>query len=134
MLNEYSVHDNDWLQSIYDLRVKWARPWVRWAWSVGMKSTQLSESINSDLKDYLKSDYNLVQFFIHFERLVNEKQYKEYEVEYNLSYMLPRIKVQVRILRHVAKIYTKTIFEEFQAEYVTSLKLCISNCEQFEDC
>ena len=39
MLDEYGVRDNEWLQSIYDLRQKWARPWVRWAWSTGMKST-----------------------------------------------------------------------------------------------
>ena len=81
MLHEYDVDDNEWLKSIYDLRLKWATPWVTWAWSAGMKSTQLSESINSDLKDYLKSNYNLVQFFNHFESLVNEKRYKEYEAE-----------------------------------------------------
>ncbi|GMP34943.1 hypothetical protein CsSME_00007598 [Camellia sinensis var. sinensis] len=56
-----------------------------------MKSTQLSESLNADLKEYLRSDYNLIQFFIHFER--------------------------------ARDVYTKTIFEEFQDEYVGSLEL-----------
>ena len=37
------------------------------SFSVGMTTTQLSESINFDLKDYLQSDYDIVKFFIHFE-------------------------------------------------------------------
>ncbi|KAI8564273.1 hypothetical protein RHMOL_Rhmol03G0168700 [Rhododendron molle] len=86
MLDEYNLRSNAWLQRIFDLREKWARPYTRWAWSAGMKSTQLSESFNSDLKDYLRSDHNLVQFFTHFERLLDEKRYKEREAKYALSY------------------------------------------------
>ncbi|KAL5776613.1 hypothetical protein ACOSP7_009539 [Xanthoceras sorbifolium] len=63
MLDAYGMHDNDWLKT----------------WSAGMKSTQLNESFNASLKDYLKSDLNLSQFFMHFERMVNDKRYKELE-------------------------------------------------------
>ncbi|KAF7143109.1 hypothetical protein RHSIM_Rhsim05G0213300 [Rhododendron simsii] len=126
MLNEYNLYSNTWLQRIFDLREKWARPYVRWAWSAGMKSTQLSESFNSDLKDYLRSNHNWVQFFTHFERLLDEKRYKEREAEYALSYKLPKIKVSVKMLIEAGKVYTKTIFEEFQEEYVDALELCIT--------
>ncbi|GMP40759.1 hypothetical protein CsSME_00011083 [Camellia sinensis var. sinensis] len=60
-----------------------------------MKSTQLSESLNADLKEYLRSNYSLIQFFTHFER--------------------------------AGDVYTKTIFEEFQDEYVGSLELYVAN-------
>ncbi|XP_028080652.1 protein FAR1-RELATED SEQUENCE 5-like [Camellia sinensis] len=134
MLDEFDVHDNSWLQSIFHLRKIWVRAYVRWTWSVGMKSTQLSESLNADLKEYLRSDYNLIQFFIHFERVLNEKRYKEYEAEYALSYKLPRIKVQVLMLTQAGDVYTKTIFEEFQDEYVGSLELYVANCVHKDDC
>ncbi|XP_028110324.1 protein FAR1-RELATED SEQUENCE 5-like [Camellia sinensis] len=134
MLDEFDVHDNSWLQSIFHLRKKWVRAYVRWTWSAGMKSTQLSESLNVDLKEYLRSDYNLIQFFIHFERVLNEKRYKEYEAEYALSYKLPRIKVQVLMLTQAGDVYTKTIFEEFQDEYVGSLELYVANCVHKDDC
>ncbi|GMP49931.1 hypothetical protein CsSME_00016742 [Camellia sinensis var. sinensis] len=56
-----------------------------------MKNTQLSESLNADLKEHLRSDYNLIQFFTHF--------------------------------KMAGDVYTKTIFEKFQDEYVGSLEL-----------
>ncbi|KAF7153688.1 hypothetical protein RHSIM_Rhsim01G0226000 [Rhododendron simsii] len=93
----------------------------------GMKRTQLSVSFNSDLKDYLRSDHNLVQFFTHFERLLDEKRYKEREAEYAISYKLPKIKVSVKMLIEAGKVYTKTIFEEFQEEYVDALQLFITD-------
>lgn len=44
-----------------------------------MKSTQLSESFNTSLEDYLNSDHNVSQFFMHFERVLKDKRYKELE-------------------------------------------------------
>ncbi|TXG69903.1 hypothetical protein EZV62_004838 [Acer yangbiense] len=72
MLEEYNVHDNTWLKSIFGIKEKWAYTYVRHAWSVGMKTTQLSESFNATLKDYLKSDLNVAHFFMHFEMVVND--------------------------------------------------------------
>ncbi|VAH55250.1 unnamed protein product [Triticum turgidum subsp. durum] len=43
-----------------------------------MRSTQLSESLNSDLKDHLKSDLDILRFFKHVERVVQGKRDKEY--------------------------------------------------------
>jgi len=48
----------------------------------GTRSTQLRESFNAALKNYLKSDLNLVQFFTHFERVVNGKRNNESEADY----------------------------------------------------
>ncbi|KAL5736749.1 hypothetical protein ACOSP7_031199 [Xanthoceras sorbifolium] len=61
MLDAYGMHDNDWLKNIFKNRNKWA----------------YFERL------YLKSDLNLSQFFMHFERMVNDKQYKELEAEYD---------------------------------------------------
>jgi len=61
--------------------------------SAGMTTTQLSESINYNLKDYLQSDYDIVKFFIHFERLLDAKRYKELKGEYNLRQKLPKVKI-----------------------------------------
>ena len=113
MLNEYNVHDNTWLKSIFDLKEKWAYTYVRHEWSVGMKSAQLSESFNATLKDYLKSDLNVAQFFMHFKRAVNDKRYKELEAKYDLLYRL----VNVKMLIQAREVYTKVMFLEFQNQF-----------------
>ncbi|XP_028089594.1 protein FAR1-RELATED SEQUENCE 9-like [Camellia sinensis] len=84
----------------------------------GMSTTQLSESFNVFLKDYLNCDHNLMEFFMHFERVLYEKMYKELEAEYNLSQKLLRVSIPTLMLKQVAEIYTRTIFEEFQNEYM----------------
>ena len=61
--------------------------YARHAWFAGMKTTQFDESFNATLKDYLKSDLNVAQFFMHFKRAVNDKRYKELEAEYDLLYI-----------------------------------------------
>ncbi|XP_042509164.1 protein FAR1-RELATED SEQUENCE 5-like [Macadamia integrifolia] len=73
LLNEYDVKDNAWLQRIYGLKSQWTKCYMKNTFIIGIRSTQLSESLNSDLKDYLKSTLDVVQFFKHFGRVLNQK-------------------------------------------------------------
>ncbi|XP_024199774.1 protein FAR1-RELATED SEQUENCE 9-like [Rosa chinensis] len=119
MLCKYNVCSNPWLEKIYEIKEKWAKCYMKEVFTIGMRSTQLSESLNSDLKAYLKSDMDIMRFFKQFERVANEKHYKELEAEYNSRQKLPRVKVQKSpVLQQAAKIYTPSIFEKyFQEEF-----------------
>ncbi|WCJ37951.1 hypothetical protein M5689_019039 [Euphorbia peplus] len=77
------VEDNSWLKSIYKVKEKWAKCYMRNVYTLGVRSTQLTESLNWDLKDYLKSYLDLIQFFKHFERIVEDKRYNELKEEYD---------------------------------------------------
>jgi hypothetical protein len=46
-------------------------------YTLGLRSTQLSESLNSALKDHFKSNFDIIRFLKNFERLVQEKRDKE---------------------------------------------------------
>ena len=59
-----------------------------------MKTTELSESFNANLKDCLCTNLNIVEFFTHFEIVVNQKWDKELEAEYNSRQKLPRLKLK----------------------------------------
>jgi SWIM zinc finger len=83
-----------------------------------MRSTQLSESFNSDLKRHLKSDLNLMEFFTQFERVVNGKRYNESEAEKDSIDKLPIVKMKkAPMLVQASKVYTPCIYKEFQEEY-----------------
>ena len=60
MLSYYNVQEDSWLSSIYKVKEKWAKCYMKNTRTLGMRSTQLSESLNGDLKDYLKSDLDLL--------------------------------------------------------------------------
>ena len=71
-----------WLDSIYKFKEKWAECYMRDVFTLGMRSTQLSESFNSDLKNHLKSDFDIIQFLKHFERAVQGKRNKELDFRF----------------------------------------------------
>ena len=68
------VHRQTWLDSIYKLREKWAECYMRHVFSLGVRSTQLSESFNNAMKKHLKSNFDIIRFLKHFERTVQEKR------------------------------------------------------------
>ena len=50
-----------WFPFIYKEKKKWAYCYTKNNFSLGVQSTQLSESLNKDLKSYLKSDMDIVR-------------------------------------------------------------------------
>ncbi|XP_028053009.1 protein FAR1-RELATED SEQUENCE 5-like [Camellia sinensis] len=132
MLDKYDAHDNHWLKLTFAVKEKWGWPYVRSTWVVGMSTTQLSESFNAFLTDYIYSDFNLNEFFMNFERVLYEKRYKELEVGYALCQRLPKVKATIRMLIQMGNVYTKKIFEEFQNEYFQSIESHIEAIEYGE--
>ena len=94
MIDKYATHDCSWLDRIYKLKKKWAKCYMKNTLTLGVRSTQLSESLNGDLKAYLKSDLDIVQFFKHFERVVEQKRHKELEGEFNARQKFPKLSLK----------------------------------------
>jgi zinc finger SWIM domain-containing protein 3 len=126
LLVEHNVPDDSWLHTIFRVKEKWAWAYVRKTFTAGMRSTQLSKSFNAYLKNHLKSDLNLVQFFTHFERVVNGKRSNESQTDYESTHKLPRLKMKkAPMLVQAGNIYTPKLFEEFQEEYEEYQGTCI---------
>ncbi|KAL7264194.1 hypothetical protein ACSBR1_002196 [Camellia fascicularis] len=113
----------------FGVKEKWGWPYVRNAWDASMSSTQLGESFNAFLKDFIQSDHNVMQFFMHFDQVLCEKRNKELQAKYALCQKLLRVNIKVKIMEHAADIYTTKIYEEFQDEYVKSLEVNIEETE-----
>jgi zinc finger SWIM domain-containing protein 3 len=118
------VHKQTWLDSIYKVKEKWAECFMRHVFSLGVRSTQLSESFNNSLKNHLKSDFDIVRFLKHFDRTVDAKRNKELESEFQARKNIPRIKMSTPMLIQASQVYTPIIFEAFQGEYERSMAAC----------
>jgi zinc finger SWIM domain-containing protein 3 len=101
--------------------------------TLGMRSTQLSESLNNDLKIHFKSDFEIIRFFKHFERVVQGKRNNELNSEFESRKKLPKLFMRrpPPMLLQASKLYTPGIFEAFQGEYEISLSACT---RQFDGC
>lgn len=113
-----------WLDSIYNLKEKWAACYMKDVFTLGIRSTQLSESLNSDLKHYLKSNLDIIRFLKQFERVVQGKRNKELDSTFDSRKKFPRIKMRTPMLLEVSKLYIHNIFEVFQDEYERSMRAC----------
>jgi zinc finger SWIM domain-containing protein 3 len=118
-----------WLDSIYKVKEKWAECYMKDVFTLGMRSTQLSESLNSDLKRHFESDFDIIRFLKQFERVVEYKRKKELQSEFDSRKILPRIKMRTPMLIQASKLYTPTIFEAFQSEYERSMVACTTTLE-----
>ncbi|TXG54145.1 hypothetical protein EZV62_019401 [Acer yangbiense] len=72
--------------------------------------------------NHLQSDHHLVQVFKHFERVLNDKRYKELEAKYALCQKIPQVQRPIKMLIEAGKVYIKIIFEEFQDEFMSALE------------
>ncbi|KAM0873937.1 hypothetical protein ACQ4PT_037741 [Festuca glaucescens] len=95
-----------------------------------MRSTQLSESLNSDLKNHLKSDLDILRFFKHLERVVQGKRDNELNEEYESRKKIPRVRIRTPAIIQASKVYTPRIFEDFQNEYERSISTYIRPSEE----
>nr|XP_027123965.1 protein FAR1-RELATED SEQUENCE 5-like [Coffea arabica] len=126
MVKKHNLENNEWLSGLYRIRDKWATCMMKERWTAGMRSTQLSESLNTTTKNHLKLDHDLVQFFRHFNRVVDEKRHNELIAEYEMRQKLPMVGLrQTPMLVHASETYSPTVFVAFQNEYGESTAMVI---------
>jgi len=73
LVAKFDLFDNNWVKSMYGIKQKWASCHMNKAITLGMRSTQLSESLNSSFKACMSPGISVIQFFQHFEKVVEEK-------------------------------------------------------------
>ncbi|KAF7811452.1 protein FAR1-RELATED SEQUENCE 5-like [Senna tora] len=133
ILLDYNVHENTWIRSIYSLKEKWAACYMKRFLTLGMRSTQLSESLNADVKRCLKPDVDILQFFKHFELVVEDKRYNELKCEFEAREKVPRLRYPSSpMIQQLAKVYTPTIFEMFQDQIDLFFTCCVKQRRESE--
>ncbi|KAJ4765730.1 Protein FAR1-RELATED SEQUENCE 5 [Rhynchospora pubera] len=118
-----------WLEIIYDSRKKWAHCFMKNAYTLGILCAQASVSISSNLKAYLNCKLDICRFLEYFDRDLDENHEREIKSESDMASKLPRLKLNVPILREARKLYTPKVFELFQAEFELSGSAYIEGLE-----
>ncbi|XP_057418076.1 protein FAR1-RELATED SEQUENCE 1-like [Lotus japonicus] len=115
LLAKFDVEENAWLQRMYTMKEKWAYCHMKKTFSLGMRSTQISESVNAEIKGFTNVNLDIIKFFKRFEDVGEEKRYNELKCEYEARQKIPKLKnIYSNILKQVSELYTPTIFDIFQ--------------------
>ena len=116
MLNKYDPKNNCWLQRQFELREKWALVYKKKTFCTDMSTIQRSESMNSLIKRHITYNYDLLRFFYHFQRLVDDRCFEELRADFKATQSRPSLEYQVEILKDAACVYTPVVFKLFNRE------------------
>ncbi|XP_009123544.1 protein FAR1-RELATED SEQUENCE 5-like [Brassica rapa] len=116
-LNKHKLTDNKWLKNLFEVKEKWAMVYGRHTLTADSVSTQRSKSMNSILKRYLRRSFDLLTFFKHYERALDDRRYKELVADFGMMHTLPVLVASVKMLQHAEEVYTPEVFTLFQKEY-----------------
>ena len=78
-----------------------------------MSTIQKGESMNNQIKKYIVYNYDLLLFFHHFQRLIDDRHYVELKSDFKATQSRPSLAHPVEILKHAASFYTLAIFKLF---------------------
>lgn len=126
MLEKYNLQQNEWLRWMYREREKWAVVFGQNTFFVDIRGFHLGEILSHNLRSYLNSDLDIVEFFNHFETVVDEQRYKEIEASDGIRRCFPRLMGNVVLLKHASDAYTPRAFEVFQRGYEKSLNVFVN--------
>ncbi|XP_021892059.1 protein FAR1-RELATED SEQUENCE 5-like isoform X1 [Carica papaya] len=130
MLDSYGLQQNEWLRWMFREREKWAVVYGRNTFFIDMNSSHMGENLSNSLRNYLNSNQELLQFIKHFERVINELQYRETEANAKMNSCMPRLMANVVLLKHASEIYTPKAFELLQLEYEKCLNIVVNPCSE----
>ncbi|CAN0899150.1 Protein FAR1-RELATED SEQUENCE 5 [Linum grandiflorum] len=124
-----------WLTGIYKLMGQWSRAWLQHTYTNGMRSSQLSESCNSNLRKYMKRNFNLSEFFTHFNRMLERKRRKYLRLDFKSRNSTPlNLFKDSPVTKQFASQYTRTIFNKFiEDEYAPTLSIAFTRLPQDVD-
>ncbi|GKV07865.1 hypothetical protein SLEP1_g19575 [Rubroshorea leprosula] len=132
MLDVHCLWENEWLHKMFENREQWAIAYRRDIFCADIKSAQLCEGFIANLRKHQKPDLDILSFFKHLGKVLNDWHYKELEANYEMNQHMPRLMGDVILLKRARDVYTPTIFDLFQQEYETCLNIVVNECIETE--
>eukprot|EP00262_Sarcandra_glabra_P016654 TRINITY_DN5490_c0_g1_i1.p1 TRINITY_DN5490_c0_g1~~TRINITY_DN5490_c0_g1_i1.p1 ORF type:complete len:893 (-),score=156.19 TRINITY_DN5490_c0_g1_i1:335-3013(-) len=130
LLDKYNLKENDWLQSIYNLRRQWVPVYLRDTFFAEMPSTDGNEIMGSLFDGYVNADTTLQIFIKQYEKALDSGYRKEVEADYETVYSVPDLKTPSPMEKQAADIYTRSIFENFQEELIETFVYTADKIEE----
>ncbi|XP_073106591.1 protein FAR1-RELATED SEQUENCE 5 isoform X1 [Elaeis guineensis] len=127
MLQKYDLQDNQWLAKLFDEREKWALVYGRETFYADIKSVQQKENLSTELKKYLSPERELLSFFEHYERILDERRCAELQADANAN-LSTKKPPSIRMLRQAANAYTPAAFKMFEREFELYMDCMLYGC------
>lgn len=125
IIQQFNLHDNEWLKEIYDIRRRWIPAYLLDEPLAGlMRTSSRSESENHFFKKFTSRNLMLVEFLTHYDTAMEHQRYVQQLNDYNTKYTIPEFKTDHPLERQAAMMYTRSVFYDVQEDFVASYNHC----------
>ncbi|XP_021714611.1 protein FAR-RED IMPAIRED RESPONSE 1-like [Chenopodium quinoa] len=127
MITTYKLENNRWFKRLYSLKEKWCAALSKDFFSVGILSSQRSESANNVVGFKANKITSLTDFFKIFKQTVTRWRNNESDADFKCSNSKPTSNLPFYgMIKHATEVYTHTIFRYFETEFEFSIG-CVTN-------
>ncbi|CAA0816459.1 Protein FAR1-RELATED SEQUENCE 6 [Striga hermonthica] len=116
MIQRFGIANNEWLQSLYEDRARWAPVYLKDTFFMGMATTRPGESLNPIFDKCLHKQTPLKEFLDKYELALQRKHAEEMTADTESRDSRPELRTRCPFELQVSKLYTRAMFERFQVE------------------
>ncbi|XP_074265988.1 protein FAR1-RELATED SEQUENCE 5-like [Silene latifolia] len=122
MMKDYGLEGHSWFKRLYKHRAKWSTALNNEFFSVGLLSSQRSESTNHAMGFQASKTTSVTAFFGIFETMVRRWRSEEERKEFNGIRSTPTsVYPLADLLLHASQVYTVELFRIFEREFALAM-------------
>ncbi|XP_019155715.1 PREDICTED: protein FAR1-RELATED SEQUENCE 5-like [Ipomoea nil] len=117
LIDEYNLTTHQWFCKLYTERESWIPAYFTdFPLSGLVRTTSHSEAENSVYGKFTRPHSSLVEFYMQYESVIETQRYRQAKLNAECEGYIPEFKTPLALERHVAQLFTITIFYELQKE------------------
>ncbi|RYR08629.1 hypothetical protein Ahy_B05g076415 [Arachis hypogaea] len=134
IISKYGLAENEWVQGIYNDRMKWATAYLREHFFGRIRTTSQCEGIHSLLKNYVDSKTSLLEFMHKFSEVLRHYQNNHLTADFETFYKFPILTTCLESFeKQAAELYTRNIFKLVKDEIEVAGALNVTECPNSGD-
>ncbi|KAJ1423163.1 FAR1 DNA-binding domain [Sesbania bispinosa] len=131
MINEFQLHDNQWIKEVYEKRKIWATAHIRGNFFAGFRTTSRCEGMHAQVGRFVHYRNNLTEFLKQFSRYLAYIRQREVEADFESIIGEPVLQTSMEdIERSAARLYTRKLFLLFRPVLERACGVKVVACEQ----
>ncbi|KAJ0232249.1 Protein FAR-RED ELONGATED HYPOCOTYL 3 [Hirschfeldia incana] len=121
ILAEFNLKEDQWMQSLYKDRRKWAPTYMSDVLLAGMSTSQRGDSVNAFLDKYLHKKTSVQEFVKLYDTILQDRFEEEAKAESETWSKQPTMKSPSPFEKSVSEVYTPAVLKKFQVEVLGAI-------------
>ncbi|KAL0718993.1 hypothetical protein Bca4012_068316 [Brassica carinata] len=121
ILAKFGLKEDQWMQSLYEDRRKWAPTFMSDVLLAGMSTPQRADSVNAFFDKYLHKKTSVQEFVKVYDTILQDRFEEEAKADSETWNKQPTMKSPSPFEKSVSEVYTPAVFKKFQVEVLGAI-------------